>query len=270
MFPCSPTRGKGCGDEAPKIAGIVVRIDFIICPRWEDPASLSGSIPDHGNVWLSGIDKPVQRRYFLNLKTRIIRAISLASVVTMMFFISSMISVTESEPVEAAALPKDNHPIAGASQAIYDNINKIIDEVEIEDNGIANTSAAEPEEMKKEPKEEKPKFPTENMRLIEASAYCDNGTSASGRQLRPGHSVAGMVSWLGRKAKIYTKDGKLMGTYSFDDTGYGKSAGYGESKILSGRCVGTIENGTCIDLYMATEGECMKWGRQNVYMEFTD
>lgn len=115
------------------------------------------------------------------------------------------------------------------------------------------------------------------MLLVSSIAYYDeyNRHSASMRELIEGHSIAGKVSWLNRSVNIYKCNsdgtvGDFIGTYTFDDTGYGAESGIGESKILEGRTVGTIENGTCIDFFFDTETECVDYGRRNVYIQFID
>ena len=115
------------------------------------------------------------------------------------------------------------------------------------------------------------------MLLVSSTAYYDeyNRHSASMRELIEGHSIAGKVSWLNRSVNIYKCNsdgtvGEFMGTYTFDDTGYGAESGVGESKILEGRTVGTIENGTCIDFFFDTEAECVDYGRRNIYIQFID
>lgn len=112
---------------------------------------------------------------------------------------------------------------------------------------------------------------------VSSTAYYEKSSrhSASGRKLVEGYSIAGMVKWLNKSVNIYkcNKDGsvgELLGTYRFDDTGYGAESGMGDSKILDGRTVGTIENGTCIDFYYTTESECIDYGRRNVYIQFID
>ena len=112
---------------------------------------------------------------------------------------------------------------------------------------------------------------------VSSTAYYEKSSrhSASGRKLVEGYSIAGMVKWLNKSVNIYkcNKDGsvgELLGTYRFDDTGYGADSGMGDSKILDGRTVGTIENGTCIDFYYTTESECIDYGRRNVYIQFTE
>lgn len=115
------------------------------------------------------------------------------------------------------------------------------------------------------------------MLLVSSTAYYDeyNRHSASMRELIEGHSIAGKVSWLNRSVNIYKCNsdgtvGDFIGTYTFYDTGYGAESGIGESKILEGRTVGTIENGTCIDFFFDTEAECVDYGRRNVYIQFID
>lgn len=110
---------------------------------------------------------------------------------------------------------------------------------------------------------------------LSSTAYWNkyNRRSASGRRLLRNYSLAGKVSWLGRSCRLYrcNKDGsvgKLLGTYRFDDTGYGKATGVGSSSILKGRTIGNIENGTCIDMYKNTESDCRVYGRRNIYLEW--
>lgn len=112
---------------------------------------------------------------------------------------------------------------------------------------------------------------------VSSTAYWDeyNRTSASGRELKQGHSVAGRVCWLGKTIKVYERNedgsvGKLRGTYKFDDTGYGAESGKGQSKILEGKTIGTIENGTCIDFYFNNADDCVNYGRQDIYIQFVD
>ena len=110
---------------------------------------------------------------------------------------------------------------------------------------------------------------------ISATCYYNeyDRPAASGRELVMGKSLAGMVEWLGRQVRLYRVNedgskGEFLGVYTFDDTGYGQETGQGQSKILEGKSIGTIENGTCIDVYMNTYADCCTWGRQDVYIEF--
>ena len=115
------------------------------------------------------------------------------------------------------------------------------------------------------------------MVLVSSTAYWDKytRTSASGRELVEGKSIAGKVAWLHKRVNIYKCNsdgtvGEFLGTYRFDDTGYGADSGVGESKLLEGRTIGTIENGTCIDFYMENESDCWNYGRHDVYIQFVD
>lgn len=88
---------------------------------------------------------------------------------------------------------------------------------------------------------------------MQATAYCINGTTASGTQTRVG-VAASKREWLGKTAKVYRvdKDGNptsLIGTYSIEDTG-GKS----------------ISSGKVIDLWFSTYEEAINFGRKSVYV----
>ncbi len=89
-----------------------------------------------------------------------------------------------------------------------------------------------------------------------ATAYCLNGTTASGTQTRRG-IAASKREWFGKTAKVYWNDngtvGELIGEYIIEDTG------------------GTpIKNGSVIDIWMPTRDECMDFGRRLVYVEIVD
>jgi uncharacterized protein YraI len=116
---------------------------------------------------------------------------------------------------------------------------------------------------------------TLNLIKVSSTAYWNeyDRKSASGRDLVASHSLAGKVEWLGKTADIYSckSDGSVgsyLGRYRFDDTGYGSDTGVGSSSILEGRTIGTIENGTCIDVYFDTYEECANYGRRNLYIKF--
>lgn len=112
---------------------------------------------------------------------------------------------------------------------------------------------------------------------VEATAYYDryNRASASGRELIEGKSLAGKIAWLGKRVELYRCNsdgsvGEYLGIYQFDDTGYGQESGVGNSVILEGRSIGTIENGTCIDIYMNDYTDCITYGRKDLYIRFID
>jgi 3D (Asp-Asp-Asp) domain-containing protein len=112
--------------------------------------------------------------------------------------------------------------------------------------------------------------------LVESTAYYNyNNTTCSDGTIPTYGTIAGKIEWLGKKAKLYrvAEDGsigELIGIFTFHDTGYGQSAGCGNSKILKGKTVGTIENGTCIDIFMSTREQCVNYGRKNVYLEILE
>ena len=85
-----------------------------------------------------------------------------------------------------------------------------------------------------------------------ATAYCIDGTTATGTHTRPG-VCASKREWFGKTAKVYKNDhgkvGELIGTYTVEDTG--------------GR---PIRNGSVIDIWLPTEDECDQFGRKTVYV----
>lgn len=114
--------------------------------------------------------------------------------------------------------------------------------------------------------------------LVSSTAYYDVrgvGYGALGKPLVEDLTVAGKVEWLGMSCAIYecNEDGSVgdfIGYYEFTDTGYGQETGYGESRILEGRTIGTIESGQCIDIYFSTYEQCVQYGRKNVYVKLFD
>lgn len=61
---------------------------------------------------------------------------------------------------------------------------------------------------------------------------------------------------MGKRCRLYLENGTLVGTYTFQDTGYGRD--------------GDIIRGETIDLYLDSYNECIQWGRQNCYFEFIE
>lgn len=109
-----------------------------------------------------------------------------------------------------------------------------------------------------------------DLKMIEATAYYDSyghGYGADGRKLVEDLTIAGRICDLGKTAFIYDMDMRLIGIYEFRDTGYGEPTGRGNSQILKGQSVGTIEAGECVDIYMKTKEKCKQFGRQNVYIQ---
>lgn len=111
---------------------------------------------------------------------------------------------------------------------------------------------------------------TNGLKLIEATAYYDSyghGYGADGRKLVEDLTIAGRPSDLGKTALVYDLDMRLIGIYEFRDTGYGEPTGYGQSQIIQGQSIGTIEGGKCVDIYMSTREKCKQFGRQKVYIK---
>lgn len=92
---------------------------------------------------------------------------------------------------------------------------------------------------------------------MQATAYCLNGTTATGTQTRRG-IAASKREWFGKTVEIFEadKNGKpvtFIGEYVIEDTG-GKA----------------IKNGKVIDIWMETEEECSQFGRKNVVVFLLD
>lgn len=110
----------------------------------------------------------------------------------------------------------------------------------------------------------------QGLRQVDATAYYDYrnvGISYDGKKLVPDLTIAGRKEDLGKTAILYGEDMKLIGIYEFRDIGYGRATGKGKSKVRKGMTVGTIENGTCVDIYFKTKAECEKFGRRKVYIQ---
>ena len=98
---------------------------------------------------------------------------------------------------------------------------------------------------------------------IRATCYCDSGITASGTQTRPG-IIASKKEYLGYVACINAVNedgsiGEFIGFYEILDTGYGIETGVGESRIKSGRTLGSLETGESIDIYMPTLHMAEEW-----------
>lgn len=94
--------------------------------------------------------------------------------------------------------------------------------------------------------------------VVECTAYCDEGVTASGKTTMEGQTIAGAREWLGCIAVLYEVEedgsiGDFIGLYEFTDTGYGKD--------------GDIPRGETIDTFMNGEDRCLEWGRRDVYVQ---
>ena len=99
--------------------------------------------------------------------------------------------------------------------------------------------------------------------MFRTTCYCDEGVTASGTQTRLG-IIASKPEYLGYVACVNAVNedgsiGEFIGYYEILDTGYGRETGIGESKILEGKSIGTIEAGETIDFYMPTLHMAEEW-----------
>lgn len=93
--------------------------------------------------------------------------------------------------------------------------------------------------------------------IMTATAYCIDGTTATGTHTRSG-ICASKREWFGKRVAIYTADeegkaSQLIGYYVVEDTG--------------GR---PIRKGKVIDIWMPTEDECFAFGHKKVVVFLID
>ena len=92
---------------------------------------------------------------------------------------------------------------------------------------------------------------------MECTAYCTGTIRCDGGPARTG-VCAGASRYYGKTAAIYEnvggQPGEFLGYYEVLDTG-------GDYRI---------QNGTCLDVYLETEWECIQWGRKNVLVVMLD
>lgn len=98
---------------------------------------------------------------------------------------------------------------------------------------------------------------------VRCTCYTDGGLTASGKEVRPG-IMASKPEWIGCVACVnkVNEDGSIgefIGLYEILDTGYGRETGVGESRILKGRTLGTIETGETVDIYQPTMHQVDEW-----------
>lgn len=94
--------------------------------------------------------------------------------------------------------------------------------------------------------------------IVECTAYCDDGVTASGKPTIEGQTLEGAREWIGCMAMLYEVDedgsiGDFIGIYELSDTGYGKD--------------GDIPRGETVDIFMKEEAACVEWGRRDVYVQ---
>ena len=97
-----------------------------------------------------------------------------------------------------------------------------------------------------------PEIPPERKGYVmQATAYCLNGQTATGTQTRVG-VAASKREWFGKTVRVYRADRhgypmELIGEYVIEDTG-------GDN----------IQNGKAIDIWLPTYEECKVFGRKRV------
>lgn len=176
----------------------------------------------------------------------------------MPFFRDRLSESSETAADEVAVLQQklgNVSPVQQSIEAVIEEIiNKNIDVVNVE---VDTVTAPDPE------KEPEPTYIE-----VGSTAYCDpvDKPLASGEYPRAGHTLAGKREWMGLEADLYDSEMNYMGTYRFEDVGYGRSTGYGDSELFPGRNLGDIETGDTIDIWFGTEMECLEYGRKRVYM----
>ena len=193
------------------------------------------------------------------------RCIDCFLVLLLLIFLSipvvTLILMTYSKPIKHA---KQNY-ISGLC-GYEDHTNWIMslgievpsDEPTVEDNDIPEVAAScEKEETAPEPEYIK----------INSTGYWNkyNAHCADGTWPTPG-VLAGKREWIGKSVDLYDMNYNHMGTYTFHDVGYGRSIGWGNSKLKDGEYLGDIEAGVTIDIFFSTESECNSYGRRDVYM----
>ena len=90
-------------------------------------------------------------------------------------------------------------------------------------------------------------------------SYQPIGKKARGQQTT---ITIGKDNVLARGVNAVNEDGSIgefIGYQEILDTGYGRETGIGESKILKGKSIGTIEAGETIDFYMPTLHMAEEW-----------
>ena len=105
--------------------------------------------------------------------------------------------------------------------------------------------------------------PFTNPVILRCTCYLDTGTTASGCQTRP-NIMAAKKEWIGCVAEVNAINedgsvGEFIGFFEILDAGYGRETGYGESKILKGKTLGTIETGETVDIWQPTLEAAQDW-----------
>ena len=99
------------------------------------------------------------------------------------------------------------------------------------------------------PVEAKEKYPVKKMRVT-CYTYPEGKITASGSEVREG-IVAAKKSWMDAVVVIYDLDMELIGYFEVKDTGFGIDK--------DGDGIGSIQDGTSIDVFRSTLDRCYEW-----------
>lgn len=89
---------------------------------------------------------------------------------------------------------------------------------------------------------------------MQATAYCDHGLCYDETVPKAGITVAAAKDYIGKTFVVYDENWTLIGIYECHDTG-------GDYRI---------KNGSVVDIYMDSEDECWKFGRQKVHVQIVN
>lgn len=97
--------------------------------------------------------------------------------------------------------------------------------------------------------------------IVECTAYCDEGITASGKPTIEGLTIGGAREWIGCAAVLYEAEpdgsiGAFIGIYEFMDTGWGRD--------------GDAVRGETVDVFIPDYDACIQWGRRDVYVQIID
>ena len=99
------------------------------------------------------------------------------------------------------------------------------------------------------PAEAAEKYPVRKMRVT-CYTYPPGSITASGCEVREG-IVAAKQDWMDALVVLYDTDMDLIGYYEVEDTGFGIDQ--------DGDGIGSIENGTSIDVFRDSLERCYEW-----------
>lgn len=107
------------------------------------------------------------------------------------------------------------------------------------------------------------------VKLVKVTGYCCGTHGSHGDRLEVGHCAYRPEDYGGVLAiyEAHNNDdeyeiGEFIKYLEIKDCGYGTPTGEGESKIVKGKSIGTIEAGKQIDVYFPTLEECKEFMKE--------